>query len=162
MVKLSKYFWTLALILSLAAGCNKPVDSNDVTTSSAEIVIPYTTPLQIGGQQIYVEVADTDAARQQGLSGRKRLTDNQGLLFDFRNTDLTRPGFWMKDMVFDLDLIWIKELKVVAITPDVPAPKNTGEQLPTYLPPSEIDMVLEVVSGWSRAHNIKAGDLIKF
>jgi uncharacterized membrane protein (UPF0127 family) len=67
----------------------------------------------------------------------------------------------MKGMKFDLDLIWIKNNRVIGITSNVPHPKNENDELPLYPPPSEIDMVLEVASGFSEKNNIAVGDTIR-
>jgi uncharacterized membrane protein (UPF0127 family) len=59
----------------------------------------------INSQKIVVEVADTNQARTQGLSGRKCIGQDEGMLFVFN-----QPGFyafWMKDMKFAIDIVWI-------------------------------------------------------
>ena len=121
---------------------------------------PYITPLRVGTQQIFVQVVSTDSAKEQGLSGREGLTDKQGMLFIFDGNDLARPGFWMKDMKFDLDFIWIKNHAVIGITPNVPHPARVDANLPVYYPPEDVDAVLEVNAGWTATHNIKVGDQI--
>lgn len=63
--------------------------------------------LQIGGKTIPVEIADTDAKRIQGLSGRESLPIGTGLLFIFEKSAI--QSFWMKDMLFPLDIIWVDE-----------------------------------------------------
>lgn len=160
----SKKFVFLAVcaVFVLGAGCNAastttviPSPANNVPKAETSL---YAVPVQVGAQQLLVQIAGTDELRQQGLSGREPLTDSQGMLFDFRNTTETDPGFWMKDMKFNLDFIWINQGKVIGITADVPAPKTADDFLPTYYPPSAVDMVLEVARGWSAAHGIKIGD----
>lgn len=59
----------------------------------------------IGGKKIRVDIADTVVTRTQGLSGRTSLAETDGMLFVFENAD--RYGFWMKDMNFAIDIIWI-------------------------------------------------------
>ena len=68
--------------------------------------------LIINGQAIQTEVAATPAARQQGLSGRPCILANQAMLFEFN-----QPGyysFWMKDMRFPIDMVWLGASKKVA------------------------------------------------
>lgn len=113
----------------------------------------------IGNQTLVVEIADNDAARAQGLSGRKILQNGTGMLFDFTNTSYRKPGFWMKDMFISIDMIWIDQNKIIGITPNVPVPSDTTN-LPSYHPPSEITHVLEVPAGWSAKNNITAGDSV--
>ncbi len=150
-----KHFKTLAAVLLIffltAAGCKK-----------IEPESPYTTQLLVSKVPIWVEILNTDKKRQQGLSGRQPLSEEQGALFDFKNTGQRRPGFWMKDMKFNLDLIWIRDGKIVGITPDVPAPLEKNSELPFYFPPEEISHVLEVNAGWSNTHAIKTGDEVNF
>jgi uncharacterized protein len=143
---------------AMAAGCTSVPTAPGTSPANISATPTYTIPLQVGMQQLLVQIADTDFARGQGLSGRERLADNLGMLFDFRNTSQTHPGFWMKEMKFNLDIIWINKGKIIGITPEVPAPKAAADSLPNYYPPSPVDMVLEVNAGWSAAHNIKVGD----
>lgn len=65
------------------------------------------TVIRVGEATIPVEVADTDAERIQGLSGRDSLQHGSGLLFIFEKESI--QGFWMKDMHFAIDIVWIDE-----------------------------------------------------
>jgi uncharacterized protein len=69
-------------------------------------------------------------------------------------------AFWMKEMKFDLDMIWIKDGQVVEITENVPKPKNEIDRLILYSPHQVIDQVLEVFAGDSRRLGIQVGDVI--
>ncbi len=112
---------------------------------------------RIGETTIKVQVADTVKTRMEGLSGREKLEDNEGMLFVFPFSG--KHGFWMKDMNFNLDIIWIKENKVVGISENVEKPKtNNFADLETVYPPEDINMVLEVNSGFSKTNNLKIGD----
>ncbi|MBI4708673.1 MAG: DUF192 domain-containing protein [Candidatus Portnoybacteria bacterium] len=110
----------------------------------------------VGDQKISVEIADTAEKRKKGLSGRDPLTENEGMLFIFDESGIY--GFWMKEMKFSLDLIWVDGDKIVDITKDVPAPASDSEELKVYNPSQEINKVLEVNAGWAGRHNIKMGD----
>src|ERR1035437_6315215 len=100
--------------------------------------------VNIAGQNIKVDLALTQATQAQGLSGRQSLSENEGMLFVF-----DKPGkypFWMKDMNFPIDMIWIGEnLQVVYIEKDA-RPESYPE---SYGPSSDAKYVLEVVSGFS-------------
>ena len=120
-------------LIFFAAACNK---QSLVPTAS------------IGGHNINIEIADTEAMRVQGLSGRDFLDANSGMLFLFE-----APGkytFWMKDMQFPLDFIWIKDGRVVEITANVP---NSNLQI--YEPAQLVDSMIEVNAGWTAKNNIK-------
>src|SRR3989344_9082121 len=61
---------------------------------------------------LLVEVADSEVERAQGLSGRKVLAEQTGILFVFPTAE--QHAFWMKDMNFALDIIWLdKNWKIV-------------------------------------------------
>lgn len=115
--------------------------------------------IKVGSTTIKVEVADTPEKRTKGLSGRNSMDFNSGMLFVFENKGIT-PVFWMKDMLFPLDLIWIANGKIVKIDKNLPAPKNNTEdkELPTYKSNIPVDYVLEVNAGFTDKNNIKVGD----
>lgn len=71
--------------------------------------------------------------------------------------------FWMKDMQFPIDIIWIDNGKVVGITDNVPPPdpNTTLNQLPTYSSPQPVSAVLEVNAGYAAMYNIMAGDPVE-
>ncbi|HMR54982.1 MAG TPA: DUF192 domain-containing protein [Candidatus Doudnabacteria bacterium] len=149
--------------LFVFAGCNGPTFAEPQrpnVQSESIIATEYNTPITVANQNLFVEIVATDETRAQGLSGREPLTEKQGMLFDFTNTTIKRPSFWMKDMKFDIDIIWIADNKIIGITPNVPAP-TPNETLPSYPPPSDITHVLEVIAGWSERNKVKVGDIVK-
>ena len=108
--------------------------------------------------KITAEVADTPEKRELGLSYRTTLDENAGMLFVFENPNI--PFFWMKDMNFPLDIIWIMDNKVIDIDKNVPIPKKGTplNQLPTYSPSDKINYALEVNAGFADKNKIKIGD----
>ncbi len=116
--------------------------------------------VKIAGQNIKVDLALTSAVQAQGLSGRASLAEDQGMLFIF-DTAGNYP-FWMKDMNFAIDIIWLSEdLKVIYIKKDA-RPELFPE---TYGPNKSMKntkYVLEVVSGFAEKNNLKVGDKIEF
>jgi uncharacterized membrane protein (UPF0127 family) len=79
--------------------------------------------IQIGGQTFAVEVAASPSERERGLSGRALLKPGTGLWFVFPVPD--KYGFWMRDMRFPIDLIWVSPgLKVAGAETLQPAKKN--------------------------------------
>ena len=106
-----------------------------------------------------VELADTAVKRAQGLSGRDSLPENRGMLFIF--PEETLPTFWMKDMKFSLDFIWVRGAKVVTLHPNVPSPEATATDLALYSPSEPIHFVLEVNAGFIAKHHIAVGDSIR-
>lgn len=102
--------------------------------------------IRIGRNTWDVEVVNSAASIQQGLSGRTEVGAD-GMLFSFPSP--AQQTFWMKDMLFDLDLLWISNCQIVEVTPSVPkpAPGISTTELPTYTSNQAVDMVLEVPAG---------------
>jgi UDP-GlcNAc:undecaprenyl-phosphate GlcNAc-1-phosphate transferase len=103
--------------------------------------------LVLNGVHFQVAVATTEAEKARGLSGCPALPDKAGELFVFQLP--SRPTFWMKDMLLPLDLVWLKDGKVIGVTESIPAPaRNTPDSgLRLYRPPADVDAVLEIGAG---------------
>lgn len=172
-IYLKSFFITTLFCLCLSAGCtqtfkneyyieNVPADKNpNLIKNFDSDFISYQKPLTIGSKKILVALANRDIEYSQGLSDRGQMEENEGMLFDFVDSGLAAPQFWMKGMKFDLDIIWIKNNRIIGIAKNVPHPKTENETLPLYSPPGDIDMVLEVTSGFSEKNNLKIGDEVK-
>lgn len=114
--------------------------------------------IRVGSAELFVQYAATEATRERGLSGREPLGAREGLLFFFPVPAVY--GFWMKDMRFDIDIIWIKDSRIIGVSERVPAPRTPNVPLPTYYPPSTVDMVLEVGAGVAGELGIHEGDAL--
>lgn len=120
--------------------------------------------VEIRGQRVEVEIAKTREEQRQGLSDRDRLPWDRGMLFLYEE-----PGFyafWMKDMRFDIDIVWIRDRRIVHIHHRVPRPNSADGpvprgQLPRYQPPELADRVLEVPAGYAQAHGWRRGDWVE-
>ena len=113
----------------------------------------------INGHSIFVEVMDTPDLRAKGLSGRERLNGNTGMLFIFEAPG--DYGFWMKEMNFPIDIIWISDGKVVGFEKNVePEPGVSTLNLRTYSSPQPVEVVLEVAAGTVDRLEIKNGDSV--
>ena len=117
--------------------------------------------VSINGKQIQVNLAKTPEERQKGLSGISSLGEMNGMLFTFE-PDSNAPVFWMKGMLIPLDIIWIKDGKIIKIDKNVPAPTpNTPDNLlERYTAGVPVDYVLEVNAGFSESNSLKAGDSV--
>jgi uncharacterized membrane protein (UPF0127 family) len=113
--------------------------------------------IKIGSQEIKAEVVDNEAARMKGLSGKDSIDNNEGMLFVFEKPDIY--PFWMKDMKFAIDIIWIKDKKIVEIVKDAQPPTAEGKTI-SYTPRAQADLVLETVAGFCTENNVKIGDEI--
>jgi uncharacterized protein len=104
----------------------------------------------IEGKNFNVELADTAEKRQKGLGGHDSICEDCGMIFIFPT-----PGnysFWMKDMKFPLDIIWISDGKIVYIAKNV-SPDFKG----IINPKSSADKVLEINAGICDKYGIKEG-----
>lgn len=112
----------------------------------------------INGTNINVETVKKAQEIQIGLTKYKNIKENQGMLFVFDPP--SKPAFWMKDVSFPIDIIWIKEGKVVGLEENL-APCKTNS-CPTYSCELEIDYVLEVNAGIVEKKNIKIGNSFSY
>lgn len=116
--------------------------------------------VRVKGHELSLIIAKTEKDKQVGLSKYKSISDNKGMLFVFDT-----PGdyrFWMKDMKFPIDIIYIKDNKIVTIYPNVENPKSPNDDLPIYSPTESADKVLEVKSNLSSRYNLAVGDPVEF
>ena len=119
--------------------------------------------VRVDGAEFPVELAVTPEQRSQGLSGRDSLPPDTGMLFVFETEG--NYTFWMKDMLFPLDLIWISaECGVVEVTANAPPPEpgQSTNDLPRYTPSVPARHVLEINAGEAAAADIDPGDPVEF
>ena len=110
------------------------------------------------GRVFQIEVADTVSKREKGLGERDGLPADRGMYFPFQVA--RRWSFWMKGMRFPIDIIWIRDGKVVDIDHSVPPPKTLP--LETYSPIEPADAVLELNAGVAAELGLGPGDDICF
>ncbi|MGQ9872919.1 DUF192 domain-containing protein [Leptodesmis sp.] len=117
-------------------------------------ILPISAQIKVGDQTIGLEVAKTEQQQEMGLMYRKQLEDNRGMLFPFHPP---RPvGFWMKNCLISLDMVFLRNGQVVAIAHN--APPCQKEPCPVYGPPVSVDQVIELRGGRAKELGIKAGD----
>ncbi len=123
-----------------------------LTDSSAAPASPYV--LTLAGVQVHVRLAQTPTDQEKGLGGRDSLAPDEGMLFIFPKDG--QHAFWMKDMKFPIDIIWLAvDGKVVYIVPDLSP--NTYPQ--SFAPSKPARFVLEVPAGFAAKHNVHVGDI---
>ena len=106
---------------------------------------------------IDAEISDNEIAREKGLSGRTSLDAGRGMLFSFVIPSM--HGFWMKDMNFPIDIVWIDATHRVVGINDNLQPSSYPN---TFFPPKNISFVLEINAGAAKEFGIKVGDVLKF
>ena len=118
--------------------------------------------LIVGAARFVAEVADDTDERRLGLSFRDSLDADRGMWFVFDREGAL--SFWMREMRFSLDLIWVDaEWRVVDITREAPppAPGVPSSALPTYSPATPAQYVLEINGGLARRLQIEIGDVVR-
>ncbi|MCL5010284.1 MAG: DUF192 domain-containing protein [Patescibacteria group bacterium] len=118
-----------------------------------------TATATIDGKTFNLYLAKSEKQQEIGLSGRTSLKENYGMLFVFR-----KPGtypFWMKNMRFPIDIIYINKGKIVQVFSDLNAPTDSKANLIIYKPEESADRVLEINAGLSKKYDIKKGDSVK-
>lgn len=117
--------------------------------------------IDLNKHSLTVETVTQPASIELGLSGRSSIGAD-GMLFIFNRDQETK--FWMKEMQFDLDMVWLRDGQVVGVTANVPAPSpNIQRQaLPLYSSPGLVDMVLEIPAGKAAEWQIVTGTNLKF
>lgn len=102
-----------------------------------------------------VEIAETFRQRAQGLQGRRQLAPGSGMLFNFKNPQLTT--MWMKNTFVALDMIFIDAggtiIKIVRET--------TPKSLSIIESGGPVLGVLEVRAGTAARLGIKKGDRVE-
>ena len=145
-------FATLSLLLISVGSVvmnkhhSKPATLSDTTTAP---VTASTTPLKF-------EVVTTASEQSKGLSGRKVIPDNYGMLFVFDKPD--SYGFWMKDMLTSIDIIWLSDTGTVLKVDGSVSPQTYPAVL---YPPAPVKFVLETRAGYAREHDLKKGTPIE-
>ena len=124
-------------------------------------LIPNKPPIAVlNNHKVELLIAASQKDKEIGLSVYKNLPINQGMLFPFG-----RPAyysFWMKNMKFPIDIIYLSNKKVVTIFENIEAPASKNSSLPIYVPNSPADTVLEIDAGLSKKYNLKIGDKITY
>lgn len=119
-------------------------------------MLPITAEATIAGEVIQLEVARTAYEQAMGLMYRAELPDNHGMLFPFDPPRMV--NFWMKNVLIPLDMVFLKDGKVVAIAANVPP--CTVIDCPLYGPKQPVDQVLELRGGRAEELNLQVGDTI--
>ena len=165
--KKNYYIFTFTfLIVLFLGGC--------ISKNSQEANKEFFASVRIGGVIIETEVVENLEDQIKGLSGRKSLGEDKGMLFVYDEVGI--HTFWMEDMKFPLDIVFIKdechtndanlmqitricECEVVDFVENLVAPKF-GEEPASYTSKEEANYVLEVNAGFVAEHGIKIGNKV--
>jgi uncharacterized membrane protein (UPF0127 family) len=144
------------LLISCAATDTSVADSQSASSESLAQKLPITAAVEIGGETIQLEVAQTPQQQAIGLMYREALPPNRGMLFPMDPPRV--PRFWMKNVEINLDMIFVREGKVAAIAHQVPPCE--ADPCTTYSPNVLIDQVIELQGGRAKELGLEIGDSI--
>lgn len=109
----------------------------------------------MSGYSFVAKIMDNDALRQKGLSGRTNMQSNEAMLFKFE--EVSERCFWMKEMNFDIDIIWLDGgYKVTAIEQNISPDTYPKEYCHNG------QYVVEIKAGLANELDLKNGDKIKY
>jgi uncharacterized protein len=137
----------------------KGIDSPDDGYLQARVIV--------NGFELTADLAITDDQKTKGLAIKDDLKENESMLFVYEQP--SRQGFWMKDMKFPIDIIWLDNNGTVVhiehnLQPCI-SNLNAGSSVlncPIYTPDKDSLYVLETISGFSQKHDVKIGTNVDF
>jgi uncharacterized membrane protein (UPF0127 family) len=114
----------------------------------------------INGIELVADVAETNEQRTKGLSVKDALTEKEAMVFVFDTAQ--EHSFWMKDMKFPIDIIWLDRNKIVVHVEHNLQPCSFDGFCQTYKPDKDALYVIETVAGFAKNHNIVEGTRFDF
>ncbi len=163
-MKLSIKYLSLFLIIALTFGLLILSSNNikeEVPINVNEDLQP-TAPAEIGQNEYRLYVVNSFEDMQKGLARFDRIERNQGMLFIFETPG--RYSFFMKDMKFDIDIIFLNETsQVISIFQNVKKDSYRGPfDYEAYKPDSPAKFVIELNAGEVLQNKLKIGDKVNF
>jgi uncharacterized membrane protein (UPF0127 family) len=114
--------------------------------------------------KVKLEVAATPQQIERGLMFRTSMPEEQGMVFLFEPPQSV--NFWMYNCFMSLDMLFVRNGKIVKIFTDVPPCKSKNpNECPLYpeqRPGIEVDQVVELNAGWAKRHDVHEGDTVEF
>lgn len=138
----------IILIIGFLIGVNiwQKQIKNKIFITGAEITIKST--------DLKVKIAETPEEAYQGLSGQEKIPSRTGMLFLYDHDSLCYHV--MREMLFDLDFVFLKDGKVVSIEENIPKDFKGVIQAE-----SACNQVLEINAGEVEDLKIEVGDEMK-
>lgn len=122
--------------------------------------LPNRVNVTINGLRLLADVALTADEQRKGLSIKDSLRSSEGMLFPYESPRIL--SFWMKDMKFPIDIIWLSADKKVVHIEENLQPCSTLLPCPSYAPDVPAQYVLETTAGFSSANGITDGTPVEF
>jgi hypothetical protein len=153
LVALAVMAGTLSIIFRASAPEN--VSALDASRSVPQDRLSRVTA-RLGGEEFSLMVARTEDEQTLGLSGFPTLAQNEGMIFPYGSDD--SYGFWMKDMLFPIDIIWIDvSMRVVWVEGSV-----SPDTYPSiFFPSAPARGVIELSAGTAERLGLSVGSLVE-
>jgi uncharacterized protein len=153
------------LIASAAQSNNNINDNNNTNAIIRAIEEALSTDTKylrakvtVEGLELNADVPVTNELMAKGLAVKNQLKQNDAMLFVFE--DPAKYSFWMKDMKFPIDIIWLDSNGKVTHIEQNLQPCVSGFICPNYTPDINSQYVLETAAGFTQNHNISVGNNI--
>lgn len=142
--------------------CGYATDASQTNGQRDEAVA--TLKVALDGHTFDLEPAMTAAARQQGLSGRESIDAEGGMLFVFPDDEVRVQGFWMKDCLVDIDIIFLDREGLITAMHHMPVEPPNERESPrrTYSSRRPAQFAIELKGGTLEGLNLKVGQRVDF
>lgn len=121
-----------------------------------------TSTYNFGRHEIRLIIADNVATRTRGLSGWELddfIESYDGMLFIFQ--DYNERFFWMNNMKFPLDIIWLRDGKIMKIDRNIQVLDDNGQINRMNSMPFQVNKVLEIPAGKSDEYGFMVGHILE-
>lgn len=151
----------LVLLVVLAAGFVFTQKNDSQPLSQEVLVVRPQDSLdrvtgKLGGETFDVMVARTEDEQKRGLGGLSGLAPQEAMLFPYKVSDF--HGFWMKDMNFSIDIVWLdQDSRIVHIEKSI-APDTYPK---IYFPASPSRSVVEFSAGTIDRLGVSVGNFFE-
>ena len=149
----------LALVLALSASAAAPKRAKAPACAPQKVAVK--TPLTFPSGAVYTaDVVDTPSTREKGLMCVRKLPKKYGMLFAFPME--MELGFWMKNTLVPLDIVWIGADKRVTAIATLPASRVDTPESEVGRAGGRGKYVLELAAGECKRLKLKLGDAVSF
>lgn len=166
----------IAIVAAAAAGIIAgsvllvtPATSEPEIEEQQEIIVGGATPsnngyrqvnITVNGVDLVADVAATNDQRSKGLSVKDTLNENEAMLFVFSTE--REHSFWMKNMKFPIDILWLDDYQEVVHVEHSLEPCIPDEFCQTHKPDRDSLYVLETVAGFAQKYNVTENTYVDF
>ena len=130
-------------------------ETNGDALPSPETIYPNTRSMVIRDIEVQASVAETWPERIEGLSNTPYLPEGVVKLFVFDSAGF--HSFWMKDMNYGIDILWVNEASEIVHIEQEASPESYPAM---FVPNEEARYVIETVAGFVEKHGLVLGDSV--